>query len=55
MATTPFEVTWDEGAVARLLDRVHAYEFPPPPEVSGWAYGCDAEFLGDLCDHWTDG
>jgi len=55
MAATPFEVAWDEDAVARLLDRVRAYEFPPSPEGSGWAFGCDAGFLRDLCAYWTGG
>lgn len=55
MAATPFKVAWDEGAVRRLLDRVAAYEFPPAPEGSAWEFGCDAQFLRDLCAYWTDG
>jgi pimeloyl-ACP methyl ester carboxylesterase len=55
MEPTPFEITWDEAVVARLLDRVRAYEFPPAPEGSGWEYGCDADFLRGLCAYWTEG
>lgn len=55
MDPTPFEVSWDEARVARLLDRVRAYEFSPAPEDSGWAYGCDASYLRDLCAYWTGG
>ena len=55
MPPTPFEVSWDDAAVGRVLDRVRAYEFPPAPEGSGWAYGCDAVFLRHLCAYWTSG
>lgn len=55
MAPIPFEIAWDEAGVARLLDRVRAYEFPPAPEGGGWAYGCDAAFLRDLCAYWVEG
>jgi len=55
MAPTPFEITWDEAAVGRLLDRVRAYEFPPAPEGGGWKHGCDPSFLRDLCAYWSEG
>jgi microsomal epoxide hydrolase len=55
-AMQPFEVAWDEAAVARVLDQVRAYPWPPTPEVAdGWLYGCDAAFLKDLCAYWLDG
>lgn len=52
----PFEVKWDAAAVGAVLDQVRAYPFPPAPAVEdGWNYGCDAGFLKDICQHWTDG
>uniref|UniRef100_UPI0035C799D7 epoxide hydrolase family protein n=1 Tax=Phenylobacterium sp. TaxID=1871053 RepID=UPI0035C799D7 len=34
---------------------VRAYPWPPIPQVpDGWAYGCDAAYLKDLCAHWTE-
>ena len=52
--TTPFEVNWSEAQVEAVLDRVRDYPWPPIPQVSdGWAYGCDAGYLKDLCAHWT--
>ena len=51
----PFEVRWDEAQVAAVLDQVRAYPWPPIPQVpDGWAYGCDAAYLKDLCAHWTE-
>jgi len=51
----PFEVRWDEAQVQAVLDRVRDYPWPPIPEVpDGWAYGCDAGYLRDLCAHWTE-
>jgi pimeloyl-ACP methyl ester carboxylesterase len=55
MPPTPFEVAWNEAKVARLLDRVRAYEFPRAPRDAGWRFGCDAGFLRDLCAYWADG
>jgi len=53
---TPFKVDWDEAAVQAVLERVETYPWPPAPEVpDGWAYGCDAKFLKDLCAYWTGG
>ena len=50
-----FEVRWDEAQIAALLDQVRAYPWPPVPQVpDGWAYGCDAGYLKDLCVHWTE-
>jgi microsomal epoxide hydrolase len=50
----PFEAHWDEAQVEAVLDRVRDYPWPPIPEVpDGWAYGCDAGYLKDLCAHWT--
>ncbi|HEX2815861.1 MAG TPA: alpha/beta fold hydrolase [Phenylobacterium sp.] len=51
----PFTVSWSEAQVGAVLDQVRAYPWPPIPEVpDGWAYGCDAGYLKDLCAHWTD-
>nr|MEA2797804.1 hypothetical protein [Phenylobacterium sp.] len=54
----PFEVSWSEAQVGAVLGQVRAYPWPPVPEVppeglGGWAYGCDAGYLHELCDHWT--
>ncbi|OYW97949.1 MAG: epoxide hydrolase, partial [Caulobacter vibrioides] len=51
----PFEVNWSREAVDKVLAQVRAYEFPPAPEGGGWGYGCDADFLKDLCAYWTGG
>jgi len=49
-----FSVDWSMSAVETILDQVDAYTWPPAPKVpDGWAYGCDAGFLRDLCDYWT--
>ena len=54
-AVKPFEVRWDEAQVNAVLDQVRAYPWPPAPVVpDGWAYGCDAGYLKDLCAYWTD-
>ncbi|HEY8616483.1 epoxide hydrolase family protein [Phenylobacterium sp.] len=51
----PFEARWDDAKVADVLQRVRSYPWPPIPDVpDGWAYGCDAAYLKDLCAHWTD-
>ncbi|WP_374472353.1 epoxide hydrolase family protein [Phenylobacterium sp.] len=51
----PFEARWDEARVQDVLQRVRDYPWPPAPEApDGWAYGCDAGYLRDLCAHWTD-
>jgi pimeloyl-ACP methyl ester carboxylesterase len=51
----PFEVTWTEAEVGRVLDQVRAYPWPRQPAVpDGWAYGCDGAWLKSLCEHWTD-
>lgn len=51
----PFEVAWSEAEVQRVLDQVRTYPWPLAPAVEeGWAYGCDARFLEQLCVHWAD-
>jgi microsomal epoxide hydrolase len=50
---TPFRVNWEPAKVAAVLDKVRAYEFPPAPVGGGWTYGCDADFLKKVCDHWV--
>ena len=51
----PFDVRWTEVEVGAVLDRVRDYPWPLDPEVpDGWAYGCDAGYLKDLCQHWTE-
>ena len=51
----PFEVTWTEAEVGRVLDQVRAYPWPLQPDVpDGWAYGTDGAWLKGLCDHWTN-
>lgn len=51
----PFEVNWSEADVARVLDRVRDYPWPPAPVGGGWSYGCDETFLRELCAYWVDG
>ena len=51
----PFEVAWDKAKLARVRDQIRAYRFPPEPANCGWRYGCDAEFLRELCAYWADG
>ncbi|HEX7887091.1 MAG TPA: epoxide hydrolase [Phenylobacterium sp.] len=52
----PFEVAWTEADVAKVLDQVRAYPWPPTPDApDGWSYGCDGAYLKSLCAHWTDG
>ena len=49
-----FTVDWSSSAVEAVLDQVRHYPWPPAPRVAdGWAYGCDAAFLDELCGHWT--
>jgi microsomal epoxide hydrolase len=51
----PFEVAWTEAEVAKVLDQVRDYPWPPAPDVpDGWAYGCDGAYLKALCQHWTE-
>ena len=51
----PFEVAWTQAQVEVILNQVRAYPWPPIPSVeNGWAYGCDAGYLKDLCAHWTN-
>jgi pimeloyl-ACP methyl ester carboxylesterase len=51
----PFEVNWTEAEVEAVLGQVRSYPWPPAPDVpEGWAYGCDAGYLRELCAHWTE-
>ena len=50
-----FTVAWDEAKLARVLQRVRDYRFPPAPAQAGWRYGCDPAFLESLCAYWADG
>ena len=50
----PFEVRWKKSQVRTVLEQVRDYPWPPIPKVEdGWAYGCDAGYLKDLCAYWT--
>lgn len=51
----PFQVEWTDADVARVLDRVAATRLPPAPPGSGWAYGCDADFLKRVQQVWSQG
>jgi microsomal epoxide hydrolase len=54
-APTPFEVTWSAAEVEPVLAQVRGYPWPPVPDVpDGWALGCDAGYLKDLCAFWTE-
>ena len=50
----PFTIAWDADRLAWIKDRLRAYRMPPMPEGSGWRYGCDPTFLGDLCAYWLN-
>jgi pimeloyl-ACP methyl ester carboxylesterase len=55
-APKPFAVAWHAAHVGKVLEQVRAYPWPPAPDVvDGWAYGCDADYLRRLCDHWLEG
>jgi len=52
----PFNVEWSAAEVEPVLAAVRAYPWPIAPEADdGWAYGCDAAFLKELCAYWADG
>ena len=51
----PFEVAWSEAEVARVLEQVRSYPWPPAPAGGEWNYGTDADFLKRLCAFWTEG
>ena len=52
----PFKVDWHAAGVGEVLEKVRAYPWPPTPEVpDGWGYGCDGDFLKDICAYWLDG
>lgn len=48
----PFRVDWSPADVGRVLERVRDTPLPPAPEGAGWRYGCDADYLARLRDHW---
>ncbi|AWN43677.1 epoxide hydrolase family protein [Methylobacterium durans] len=50
-----FTVAWEPDRVARVREAVRTYRMPPVPEGAGWRYGCDPEFLAELCAYWLDG
>jgi pimeloyl-ACP methyl ester carboxylesterase len=50
----PFEVSWTEADVEKVLDQVRAYPWPPAPVGGEWNYGTDEAFLKKLCAFWTD-
>jgi len=52
---TPLTVAWDADRLAWVRERVRAYRMPRLPDGAGWRYGCDPEFLSDLCAYWLDG
>ena len=49
----PFEIAWTKEQFDRLRADVAAYRFPDAPTDGGWDYGCDPDFLRQLCDHWV--
>ena len=51
----PFKVSWDDATLERIRASLRGYRVPPTPEAAGWRYGCDPEFLRDLCAYWADG
>jgi len=51
-ALSPFEIVWDAGAVEDVLARVRDVRLPTAPKDAGWTYGCDADFLERLREHW---
>ncbi len=51
----PFKVNWDDAILERIRTQLRGYRMPPTPEGAGWRYGCDPEFLRDLCAYWADG
>jgi pimeloyl-ACP methyl ester carboxylesterase len=52
----PFKVEWRADAVGEVLEKVRAYPWPIEPDVAdGWVYGCDGDFLREICGYWLDG
>ena len=49
----PFAVAWTDAQFDRLRADIAAYRFPVAPADGGWRYGCDPDFLRQLCDHWV--
>jgi pimeloyl-ACP methyl ester carboxylesterase len=52
---TPFVVEWDEDRLRELRHQVDVYGWPEVSPAWGWRYGCDLDFLRDLCRYWVDG
>ncbi len=51
---SPFVVQWDEARLTAVRRQVETYRWPEAPGGSGWRYGCDPQFLKDLCRYWLD-
>jgi pimeloyl-ACP methyl ester carboxylesterase len=51
----PFQVDWSEHDVARVLQRVRDCRLPPAMPGTGWAYGCDSDFIARLQQYWVEG
>ncbi len=51
----PFKVSWGDAMPERIRTQLRGYRLPPTPEAAGWRYGCDPEFLRELCAYWADG
>lgn len=54
---TRFEVAWSAAQVDAVLARVRDYPWPVQPRgaADGWNYGCDGDWLRELCAFWTGG
>lgn len=50
-----FAVEWSEREVEALKARLAACPLPPAPQGSGWALGCDRDFLERFRDRWLNG
>lgn len=48
----PFSIGWTSAEVGALKQRLASAEIPHAPEGSGWALGCDRDFLVKLRDYW---
>lgn len=50
----PFTVAWEARRLAWLRERIAGFQPPRVPAQAGWRYGCDPDFLAELCAHWRD-